>query len=33
LLALLGVAIRYLPLFRPLRRRIGRAWKALKESE
>jgi hypothetical protein len=33
LLALLGVAIRYLPLFRPLRRRLRRAWKALKESE
>jgi hypothetical protein len=33
LLMLLGVAIRYLPAFRPLRRRFRRAWKALKESE
>jgi hypothetical protein len=32
-LALLGVAIRYLPQLRPLRRRFKRAWKALKESE
>ena len=32
-LVLLGVAIRYLPLFKPLSRRLRRAWKALKESE
>jgi P pilus assembly chaperone PapD len=32
-LALLGVTIRYVPQLRPLRRRLRRAWKALKESE